>query len=578
MKIKYKAFIIIALTGLVFLTLTYFDVLRHPYLIFALLTTGAIFCMGGLLYVLIMRRIEKLNQSLTCLIESNELTTQLDISGKDEISSLCRLINELVYKCNVSHEQFEWSVQQYSHELQQTKESLQQEIIQQRTINTDFLTSLNKSTRLSGQDNLSTLPNPIYFNEILNKAINHAKRRNKLLALLLIDLNLASHSTLNKELNDKIITEMGKCFAGVLRSEDIISKSIGNEFMVLLNDIGKSKFASSVAEKLLQACAKPIKVDAHSFLLKASIGICIFPHDGNSLEDLLKNVDTALYKAKCVDQPAYQFYTHEMNIEAREYIRLETDLRQALARNELVLYYQPKLHLTQGHIIGVEALLRWEHPEYGIINPEKFISVAEETGMIMPIGEWALREACQMNKHWQDQGYEHLSVALNLSPKQFFHAELAPLVSKILTETKLDPSYLELEITEKTVMDNTLLTANVLNQLKSLGVQLSIDHFGTGYTSISHLKQFPISILKIDQTFIKGIPNNVDDVAIINAFIALAHNLGLTVIAEGVETAEQVQYLANQHCDMVQGYYLSYPLPADKVVLQFKKLLDEVLI
>lgn len=267
-----------------------------------------------------------------------------------------------------------------------------------------------------------------------------------------------------------------------------------------------------------------------------------------------------------------------MDVEAREYIQLESALRKAIHNNELALYYQPKLHLKKGSVIGMEALIRWEHPVLGIIDPVRFIPIAEETGYIMQIGEWALYEACKMNKYWQDEGYEHLTISVNLSPKQFHHPHIADVIAKILTQTKLNPRYLEIEINEKTIMENSGASGKQLANIKATGVVISIDHFGTGYTSISHLKQFPISILKIDQSFIKGIPNIPNDLAITNAFISLAHNLGLAVVAEGVETAEQVQYLSNQSCDIVQGYFLSHPLPASKIVLQLKKLQDEVLI
>jgi EAL domain-containing protein (putative c-di-GMP-specific phosphodiesterase class I) len=267
-----------------------------------------------------------------------------------------------------------------------------------------------------------------------------------------------------------------------------------------------------------------------------------------------------------------------MDVEAREFIKLENDLKKAIERNELILYYQPELHIKKGTIAGVEALLRWAHPELGILNPAQFISIAEDTGLMLKIGEWAMREACKTNKYWQDEGYEHLVVALNLSPRQFQHADIAKTISTVLKETGLNPKYLELEISESTVMDHVEVAKSRLDAIKATGVQLSIDHFGAGYTSISHLKQFPVNAIKIDQNYIKGIPNNPDDSAITNAFIGLAHNLGLEVVAEGVETGEQVQYLSMQNCDMVQGYFLSHPLPADKIVQQFKKLMDGALL
>ncbi len=435
-------------------------------------------------------------------------------------------------------------------------------------------------SKLAHYDDLTLLPNRILFNEILNKGISQAKRHNKILAILVIDIDFLkeSHVALGKEVLDKVIKDTSQRLTASLRTEDILARLEGDQFIVLLNDIAKAKFASSVAEKLLHAFADPIKADSQEFFIKPSIGISVYPNDGHSLEDLLKNADAALFKAKQAGGNIYQFYGKEIESEAREYIQLETSLRKAIKNNELALYYQPKTHLKNGNITGVEALMRWEHPELGIIQPGKFIPIAEDSGMIMEIGEWALRTACRDNKHWQDEGYEHFTVAVNISAKQFYHPEITQVIEKVLKETGLNPQYLELELPESTVMDNIESATNILRELKSTGIQLSIDHFGIGNTSISHLKQFPVSTVKIDKSFIKGVPNNPDDVAITNALIGLVHNLGLEAVAEGVETGEQVQYLVSQHCDIVQGYFLSLPLPADKIVLQFKKLMDKVLI
>lgn len=429
-------------------------------------------------------------------------------------------------------------------------------------------------------DTLTSLPNRIVFNEILNKSINHSKRRKQILAILLINIDSFKvfRETLGPEKGDFILQEMANRFSHVLRSEDVLAKLEGDEYIVLLNDIAKTKFASTVAQKLLQACSQPLLIGTRDYFLTASIGIVVYPHDSVALEELLTNVNLALYNAKRGGKNNYQFYTQEFDKEARKYIQLENALRNAIRSDQLSLHYQPKVHIKSGNIAGIEALIRWEHPDLGVINPSVLIPLAEETGMIMQIGEWALREACKINKYWQDEGYEHLTVSLNLSPKQFHHPEIVDVISSILKETKLNPIYLELEIDEKTVMDDIATSITILKNIKNLGVQISLDHFGTGYTSISHLKQFPISVLKIDQSFIKGIPTIPDDLAITSALISLAHHLGLTVVAQGVETAEQVQYLSTQECDMIQGYFLSHPLPAQTIILQFKKLGDKVLL
>jgi diguanylate cyclase (GGDEF)-like protein len=440
--------------------------------------------------------------------------------------------------------------------------------------------SIVGSLQHSHYDDLTSMPNRMFFNETLNKAISHARRHHKNIAILLIDIDNFKkiNADFGREIGDEVLKEVGKRFASTIRSEDVLAHLDGDEFVVLLNDISKPKFASAVAEKIMATCAVPIRLLSAEIKFTASVGICIYPNDGESLEELLKNLDSTLYKVKHAGGNAYQFYTEQMDIEAREYIQLEGSLRKAIQNNELVLHYQPKLHIKNGNIAGVEALLRWEHPELGLLHPAKFIALAEEIGLMTQIGEWTIREACKTNKQWQNEGYEHLTMAVNLSSAQFNQNNLAESLTSILNETGLNPQYLELEITETTVMTHIDKAKNILEKIKETGVQISLDHFGTGYTSISHLKQFPIRVVKVDQVFIKGVPNNPDDAAITSAMIALAHNLGLEVVAEGVETAEQVEYLGAQNCDIVQGYFLSHPLPAQKIIAQFKKLTDEVIL
>lgn len=458
--------------------------------------------------------------------------------------------------------------------LKQQNIRLKKEITEHKNIEKEFISHKDYLVKLAHYDNLTSLPNRVFFNEMLNKTISHASRHKKMMAILIIDLD--RFKNINEEygfaIGDSVLKEIASRFSTTLRSGDILARLGGDEFIILLNDIGHEKFASPVAEKILQCASQPIIVDGKEFSLTTSIGISIYPNDGVSLEDLQHNADIAMYNAKRAGSGVFQYYTKGMNREAHEHIQLEVSLRKAIHNNEFVLYYQPKLHLSDGSIAGVEALIRWENPELGFINPAEFIPLAEETGLILPIGEWALREACQTNKAWQTEGYQPISVAVNLSAKQFQHPDIAQLVKSILKETGLEAKYLELEITETAVMENVESAINKLNDIKNMGVKISIDDFGTGYTSISYLKKFPISLLKIDQSFIKDIPQNQNNTAITSAVIALAHTLGMEVIAEGVETAEQLQYLADNQCDTVQGYYLSRPLSESKIVLQFSKI------
>ncbi len=413
------------------------------------------------------------------------------------------------------------------------------------------------------------LQDRVHFNEALSKTLSYAKRHNKSTAILIIDIDLMSGPMkANVSLDDTTIIEIAKKFSHVLRNEDMLAKLDGNEFAVLLNDIQKPKFASAVAEKLLQAIASG---------LKASMGICICPLDALTLEESIEKTYTALYRAKSMVGSHYQFYTKELDVEAREYTNIKDALQKAIQNNELVLHYQPKLNIKNGSVAGVEVLIRWLHPTLGLLSPDQFIEVAEDSGCIIAMGDWALREACKMNTYWQNEGYEHLTVALNVSSKQFFHPNFLTTLTEVLHDTKLNPSYVELEINEETVMNDLEKSAYILKSIAALGVQISIDHFGIGYTSISHLKHLPINTIKIDREFIHGVALNPNDSAITSAIIALAHYLGISALAEGVENSEQLEFLTQQQCDMVQGYFLSYPLPAEGVVQHFKKISDRAL-
>jgi len=526
-----------------------------------------------LLRRLIVRRLERLDSDISYIKEKNALHKRVDAEGGDELSSVATEINKMLDIIQASHSQLENRVEERTQELQQTNVQLQQEITERRSVERELIIHKEHLVRLAHYDSLTSLPNRVFFNEILNKGIHHAKRSGKLIAVLFVDLDRFKNinDALGHPIGDRVLKEMGQRFAKVMRAGDILARLGGDEFIILLNDIGDSKFAAPVAEKLMKACEVPVKVETHEFYLTASIGICVFPGNGDSMEDVLKYADMAMYKAKRGGGNSYQFYSEEMNTAAHEHIKVEAALRRAIQNNEFVLHFQPQMQLSDGSINRVEALIRWEDPENGLIPPMKFIPLAEETGLILPIGEWAIHEACRVAKQWQDDGYDPVTVAVNISPKQFRHQDLAKIVTDALTQSKLQAKYLEIEITETAIMDNVDTAINRLNNIAKMGVRVSVDDFGTGYTSISYLKQFPVSILKIDQSFVKGLPENQDDRAITTAVIALAHNLNLEVIAEGVETAEQLQFLADHHCDLIQGYFLSRPLPANKVILQFKK-------
>lgn len=537
---------------------------------------GVLFSMllVGLLRMLIVKRLERLDHEVADIGESNQLTRRVDETGNDELSSVSRQINHMLSIIQAAHEKLEHRVHERTQELQQTNEKLQQEIIERKSVENELIVHKEYLAKLAHFDSLTSLPNRVYFNEILEKTLKSAIKSNKKLAILFIDLDRFKtiNDALGHHIGDLVLKEVSSRIQTILREGDILARLGGDEFIILLNNIDSTKLTSAFAERVLHVFNKPIAIKNHEFYLTASIGICIFPDDGETLEDLQRNADMAMYKSKHSGGDVFQYFTKEMNFKASEHIQLESSLRKAVKNNEFILHYQPKYDIRSGTIVGVEALVRWNHPELGLISPAKFIPHAEEAGLILQIGEFVIREACRACKSWQDQGYMPVGVAVNLSPKQFRHQDIVKLVSDVIIETSLDPKYLELEITESAVMDNVDAAAKKLNDIKNMGIKVSVDDFGTGYTSISYLKQFPVSILKIDQNFVKGIPNNPNDVAITVAVIALAHSLGMHVVAEGVESSEQMQWLADHECDYAQGYFLSRPLPEEKLLLELAKV------
>ena len=531
--------------------------------------------MGFLFYTLMIRPLDALNKKISNIVIDDSFAQSSD-QTKNEFKSIESKFNTLVNYNIASKKTSEDYFKNEIKLLEDKNDYLQREIsISPGIQNLEFNDYLLQFGKVNPNNNL---PNGVMFNEILNRSINYSKRRKQLLAILLIEIDTLKLYEESKENIDLIFNEIGKRYSNVLRKEDVLAKLDGCEFIVLLSDIVKSKFASMVSEKILTASSHVLKIDDKEYKLTASIGISIYPSDGKTLEELIENANKALFESKNNGGNTFHFYKEEMDSEAKEYIQLESALRTAIFNNELALYYQPKYRIKTGTITGVEALMRWENSTLGIINPAKFIALAEECGLIMQIGEWALLEACKRIRYWQNDGYPHLTMAIKISKKQFYHPEIIKTIEKVFKSVNINPRFLEFEINENTIMENIESAAEILENLKSLGMQISIDHFGVGYTSINYLKRLPISSIKIDKSYIHGVPNNPNDTAITSAIIALAHHLGLEVIAEGVESAEQIQFLSRENCDIVQGYFLGHPLSAQNLALQLKKLQEEVMI
>ena len=421
---------------------------------------------------------------------------------------------------------------------------------------------------LANNDALTGLPNRVLLQERIINALNRTKRSIKYphIAILFIDIDRFKvvNDTLGHSAGDLLLQEMAKRLVSCMRSTDTVARQGGDEFVVLLEQFSDAQTLNVVARKIMDAIAKPVFLADNEVFISVSIGISVSPHDGDDLHSLMKNADAAMYRAKEQGKNNFQFYASDINQHSFERLALETSLRRAIERDELVLHYQPKIDLKTGRITSAEALLRWNHPDLGLILPSQFIALAEETGLIVPIGGWALGEVCRQNLVWQNAGLVPISIAVNLSSRQFDDNKLYDTVTSALTSSGLDPIWLELEITESLVMRNADYTFDVLQRIRDMGVHVSIDDFGTGYSSLSYLKRFPVDSLKVDRSFIRDVPQNTDDVAITQAIIAMAHSLGLKVIAEGVENEEQLDFLRELKCDQVQGYIFSEPIPAEE--------------
>jgi diguanylate cyclase (GGDEF)-like protein/PAS domain S-box-containing protein len=416
---------------------------------------------------------------------------------------------------------------------------------------------------LASYDELTGLSNRSMFNQALGHALARARRDGQPLSVMFLDLDRFKNinDTLGHDAGDKVLRKAAERLRGCLRESDIVGRLGGDEFVVLLESLPQPTHIAVVAQKLLAAIARPFSVDGHDFQITASIGISAYPADGEDLQSLLKYADIAMYRAKEQGKNNYQFYSAQMNVHTLERMALETELRGALERHEFVLHYQPKVDLGSGRIVGMEALVRWQHPLKGLVPPAQFIPLAEETGLIVPIGEWVLRTACAQSRSWREQGLPRLRIAVNLSPRQFAHEDLVQDVERLMGESGMQAAQLELEITESTVMHVPERAATLLRKLKASGAIVTIDDFGTGYSSLGYLKRFPIDSLKIDRSFIKDLPLDLEDAAITRAIVAMAHSLGLTVVAEGVETREQAEFLRALGCDEAQGYLFGRPVP-----------------
>ncbi|MFH2139735.1 MAG: EAL domain-containing protein [Pseudomonadota bacterium] len=461
------------------------------------------------------------------------------------------------------------------HELAWEKAHLLQEI---QTAN-DLLAQVNlelaevvshkdsQIEHIAHYDALTGLPNRLLFNDRLDQELARAHREDRMVAVLAVGLDRFKqiNDSFGHPMGDQLLQVMAGRLAGKVRACDTVARIAGDEFGVVLTGVKAAHDVGDVAQKIIDSIAQnPMSIGDSEIFVTLSIGVCLYPLDGPNTATLLRNADAALHHAKTEGRNNFQYYAAHMNASAWQRLQLETGLRRALERDEFVLHYQPQVDLDHGKIIGMEALLRWQSAERGLVSPGEFIPLLEETGLIVPVGEWVLRTACKQARAWQAAGLSGFHVAVNLSPLQFGQPDFAGVVIAILEEYGLDPALrmIELELTESLLMHNVAGTIDTLNKLHATGIEFSIDDFGTGYSSLSYLKRFPISSLKIDQSFVRDLSSDRSDEAIVTAIIALGHSLGLNVIAEGVETATQLTRLREMGCDEIQGYLFSRPVPA----------------
>ena len=419
-------------------------------------------------------------------------------------------------------------------------------------------------------DNMTGLVNRSFFQELLSKAIARGSRRGILMAILFIDLNKFKqvNDTLGHKFGDALLREVSNRLLEIVRKSDVVARLAGDEFVVLLEDVHSVRDVEGIAKKVVEMLDTPFELHGKTVYSGCSVGISLFPENGSDIEMLLQYADVAMYSAKALGISNYKFYNSEMNSKANFRAMIEKDLADAIKKNQLEVYFQPKINTQTQEVVGFEALMRWRHPEHGWITPATFIPIAEDCGLILQLGEWVLKASCNTLKKWHDEGFDHLTIAINVSPKQFQLQEFPIFVAEIFSHLDLDPKFVEFEITESVIMDNPDKMTLMLKTLKLMGFTLSIDDFGTGYSSLTYLSQFSLDVLKIDQSFVKDMLVSEDISLITSAIVSLAHNLRLKVVAEGVETAEQLAHLNRLGCEVSQGYYISKPL-ADAEVLPF---------
>jgi diguanylate cyclase (GGDEF)-like protein len=555
------------------------------YMLYALVVASFVFTTIMLFFLEknILSRLLALNGQFREIGNSGIFSRRLKLDKiHDEIDDMTSEINAMLDKLETAekkviegealkraNEELENRVLERTLELSQTNESLQTEICERKKMQEQI-------EYLAYHDYLTDLPNRLLFNEQLTHAISLTKRIERIFAIMFLDLDgfKIINDTMGHDIGDQLLIGVAKRLAAVLRKSDIVARFGGDEFIILVENIEDSNHIEMIAQKILNCFNRPFVIDGQECFITTCIGIAIYPTDGENAEKLIKNADVAMFKAKENGKNQYAFCTVELKNKVLETMKLTNKLYRALERNEFLLYYQPQLSCSTNKIVGVEALIRWNHPEMGMVSPGAFIPIAEQAGLINAIGEWVLQTACRQNKIWQDAGLPKIRMGVNLSVRQLQSANIVRQVDNVLRQTGLLPGYLELEITESVAMREQDYVIEVLRSLMDRGLHIAIDDFGTEYSSLNYLKKLPIDKIKIARPFVRGIGVSEKDEAIISAIIVLAKSMGFSVLAEGVETEKQLMYITQRMCDEVQGFYYYKPLPAKEMEELLRKVVE----
>ncbi|MCW8933913.1 MAG: EAL domain-containing protein [Gammaproteobacteria bacterium] len=491
----------------------------------------------------ITRPLLRLTELMSTVIKNDDYTIRIENHSEDEIGVLSEGFNKMLAYIQVNDERLEHELS----ERNKTEEHLD---------------------KLAYFDVTTNLPNRHFFHKQLDQAVKRAISSNQKMVLLFLDLDnfKTVNDTAGHKTGDLLLKQASSRLTGVLRQNDYICRIGGDEFAIIIENVNDISDISTVTKKCIEILSNPFELDGNIFFIGASIGISICPDDTSTSNDLLINADMAMYEAKTNGKNNYQYYNHGMNLKHSHKFQIESDLRHAISMNQLELYYQPQIDSNSDQIIGFEALMRWTHHENGIISPDVFIPIAEKTGLILPLGKWLIETACIDANQFIDSGITDFTVSINISGIQIRDKSFIKNITDSLSSTGLDPRHLEIELTESTLMDDSDLVIKKVNALKKLGIKIAIDDFGTGFSSMSYLKSFPVSKLKIDKGFITGLPNSNEDTAIVRAIIAMSHGLNINVIAEGVERQDQVDLLKELSCDMFQGYYYAKPVPIKDLI------------